>query len=159
MKKLLAIAIAVFLSCNANAAGFTEVKSVSLEQAMEMASAMSKKAKEENVNVTITVLGADGRTLIVMRDEKSGFAPLEWAKNKALSSYQTRKQTKDLGNGEGFRVLRVDNFSFVPGLPGGIPLIVNGERAGAIGVSGAPVAIDQKIAEVGLGLFNSYLDK
>ena len=157
MKRLFTTVSLLIFATTLNAANFAHFKSITLEQALDISVAMSEKAKEEKVHVTITVLGADGRSLITMRDEKSGFAPLEWAKHKALSSYQTTKQTKDLGNGDGFKVLRVNDFSFVPGLPGGIPLLIEGERVGAIGVSGAPVAIDQKIAEVGLSVFEEML--
>ena len=114
---------------------------------------MEKKAHDEKSHVAIYILGADGRVLLVHRDERSGLAPLEWARNKAITSYQTKKQTKELS--ESIIVRRADTFSFVLGMAGGVPLIYKGERVGAIGVSGAALPVDQAIAEEGLKTFNA----
>lgn len=132
------------------------IPSISLSLAKRMAEDMEKKARTESSHVVIYILGADGRALLVHRDDRSGMAPLEWARNKAITSYQTKKQTKDLS--DTIDVRRADTFSFVLGMAGGIPLVYKGERVGAIGVSGGALHIDQSIAEEGLKTFNTVID-
>lgn len=162
VKILLASALTVAMSAqvvhaeatsNNDTQALTMSASINLSIAKRMAEAMEKKAKAEKVNVVIYIVGADGRVLVLHRDERSGMAPLEWARNKAITAYQTKKQTKDLS--ETIKVWRADNISFVPGMAGGIPLVYKGERVGAIGVSGAPLPVDQAIAEEGLKIFDT----
>lgn len=151
-RRLLLPLVFAALSTGASAAeNLLETKTITLNLAKQMAEAMEAKAAAEGENVVIYIVGADARPVLIHRDPQSGFAPMEWAREKALSSYQTRQQTKDLSSE--MKVYRVDTFSFVPGLPGGVPLVLDGKRAGAIGVSGAPVAKDQAIAEAGLAVF------
>ncbi len=135
----------------------TYLPSIDLSLGKEMAAAMEQKAIAENANVVIYILGADGRVLLLHRHERSGLAPLEWARNKAITAYQTKKQTQDLS--EEIIVRRADTFSFVPGMAGGVPLVYKGERVGAIGVSGASLSIDQLIAEEGLKVFNTLIQQ
>lgn len=130
--------------------------SINLSMAKTIAEAMEKKAIAEDVNVVIYILGADGQVLLLHRHERSGIAPLEWARNKAITAYQTKKQTQSLS--EEIVVRRADTFSFVPGMAGGIPLVYKGERVGAIGISGASLPVDQVIAEEGLKVFNELIE-
>ncbi|MFA3919438.1 GlcG/HbpS family heme-binding protein [Ruegeria hyattellae] len=154
-KLLLPLVFSAFSTGVSAAEILLENQTKTLNLAKQMAELMEAKAAAEGENVVIYIVGADARPVLIHRDPQSGFAPMDWSSEKALSSYQTRQQTKDLSSE--MKVFRVDTFSFVPGLPGGVPLVLDGKRAGAIGVSGAPVAKDQAIAEVGLAVFEKAI--
>lgn len=153
---LLFMIAATFLPFQSYSDDLEFLPSIDLPLAKKMAEAMGKKAKSKNVHVVIYILGADGRVLLVHRDGLSGLAPLEWARNKAITAYQTKKQTKNLS--QKIDVRRADTFSFVLGMAGGFPLVYQGHRVGSIGVSGAALPIDQSIAEKGFEVFESAIN-
>jgi uncharacterized protein GlcG (DUF336 family) len=75
---------------------------------------------------------------------------LEWAKAKALSSFEFKQSTT---KGE-FRVWNIGDKTMVLGVSGGEPLVYEKSLLGAIGVSGTKGKEDDVIVSAGIETFN-----
>jgi glc operon protein GlcG len=76
------------------------------------------------------------------------------ATNKAFTAARERKPSRSLGQEardpvKGFDMAYFGDGRFV-GWGGGVPVIVEGETVGAVGVSGLPEAVDMELAEIGV---------
>ena len=112
-----------------------------------------KQAKKENFNVSITIVDKSGQILAVLRDDKAGVHTLNASYKKAYTAASQKRETAEIlkGVNEGkipgdIRYLD-DNFSI---MPGGVPIVIDGVFVGGIGVGGAHLELDVKIAKAGL---------
>lgn len=109
------------------------------------------KAEAERNGWAVSVAGVDdgGHVLSLIRLEDAGYATPEVAARKARTATMSRKPT--LAAEEATRD-RLTLLAFGDRLPlqGGLPVMVGGECAGAVGVSGVASADDERIAQAGI---------
>jgi glc operon protein GlcG len=125
------------------------VKSI-LEAALE-------KARSMNVIVSIAIVDDGGHLLAFMRKDGARLhtAPVAIAKARsaALTRSPTGKRTasgRDIDDHQALALtLAAGPGSYVT-FPGGVPIAVNGQCVGAVGVSGAKSEEDREIAEAGI---------
>jgi glc operon protein GlcG len=125
---------------------------VPLERAKKAAAAALAEARNNNWQMAAAVVDTAG-TLVYfekMDDTQSGSAVV--AIDKARSAALFKRPTKAFqdalaGGGVGLRVLRITGA--IP-VEGGLPLIVGGAIAGAIGVSGGTSEQDGQCAKCGV---------
>lgn len=153
MKKI--IFLCLFLGVSLMAKSFELVKEpVLTTQMVEGILDLAKKeAKKNGFNVSITIVDKSGQILAVLRDEKAGVHTLNASYKKAYTANSQKRETAVIFQGvkegkipEDIRYLD-DKFSI---MPGGVPIEVDGVIIGGIGVGGAHLEEDVKIAKAGL---------
>ena len=125
-------------------------ESLTLELAKKIALVCENKAKELGLSVGIVVLDEVGNLKLAYLMDNQSVTSLEWAKAKALSSFEFKQPTN---KGE-FRVWNIAEKTMVLGVSGGFPLIYDKGLLGAIGVSGTKGKEDDVIASAGIDEFN-----
>ncbi|TDJ86141.1 heme-binding protein [Campylobacter volucris] len=153
MKKI--IFLCLFLGVSLMAKSFELVKEPVLTTQMVegILNLAKKEAKKNGFNVSITIVDKSGQILAVLRDEKAGVHTLSASYKKAYTANSQKRETAVIFQGvkegkipEDIRYLD-DKFSI---MPGGVPIEVDGVIIGGIGVGGAHLEEDVKIAKAGL---------
>lgn len=127
---------------------------VDLETAEKIIDRGIATANRLTVAVALTVVDAGGHLVACKRMDGTKFLCIEMALNKALTAVGAEVRTeqilpKTLPGEPGYCIQNQAGGRFTT-LGGGIPIWANGQIAGAIGVSGGPVAQDIQIAEEAL---------
>ena len=120
-----------------------------------------EKAKELKQVVSICVVDAGGH-LMAFKRMTNGRAhntliSQTKARSAALTTAATGKKSRDGSELPDHQVL-AQTLAVGPGwfisIEGGLPITVEGQCIGAIGVSGAPSAVDRQIGQAGIEAFN-----
>ena len=131
--------------------------SILLDEAQGVVQAAMEKAREigQPMNVAVVDNGRDLKAFARMEDAWLG--SIDIAIDKAFTSASFVMPTQDLAEmtqpGQPLYGLEATNNGRVVIFAGGIPLMRDGEVAGAIGVSGGTVDQDQEVAEAGIAAF------
>lgn len=125
-------------SSTARSQGLVTQKAISADMAQAMVQGALEKCRSQNYHIGVSVLDADGQLKAFMRDDKSSQQTIDVSKRKAytalilgMPSMEVVKFWAKLGP-----VPPVIEGTVALG--GGLPIKVDGETIGAIGVSGAP---------------------
>ena len=126
---------------------------VSVENAKKAAAAALAEARTNNWRMAVAVVDTGGILVYYEKMDNTQIGSADIAIEKARTAVRFKRPSKafqDLvgGGGAGLRVLRVPGA--VP-LEGGIPLIIDGQIVGAIGVSGDSGDHDGLCATAGAG--------
>lgn len=122
---------------------------LTLADVKKIAAAAETEAIKHNWNVAIAVLDDGGHLLGFLRMDGATPANARISMEKARTAALTRRPSKSwedrLANG------RLSTLS-MPVLPvqGGLPILVDGECVGAVGVSGVQSHEDEQIAQAGI---------
>jgi len=133
-------------------------QSLTLAAAKEIAAAAAVEARANNWNVVIAVSDAGGHLLYLERMDGTQIGSVEVATEKARTSVSFRRATRVFqeaisgGGNPAMLGLRMT----LP-LEGGIPLMIDGQVVGAIGVSGVMANQDGIIAEAGVRAFEAMI--
>jgi len=132
-------------------------QSVSLDAAREIIRAGQEKAEEIGVAMNIAVVDAGANLLAFERMEGAWIGSIDIAINKAFTSRAFDIETKALAensqSGKEFFGIHVSNHGRVMIFAGGVPLKIDGEVVGAVGVSGGLGKQDQAVAEAAAAAF------
>jgi uncharacterized protein GlcG (DUF336 family) len=151
IKSLLAL-LAVF--CAASALGQSPLPyglPVSLENARKAAATALEEARKGNWKMAVAVVDTGGTLVYYEKMDNTQTGSADVAIEKARTAVRFKRPSKvfqDLvaGGGNGLRILRLPGA--VP-FEGGIPLIIDGQIVGAIGVSGDSTDHDGICAQAG----------
>jgi uncharacterized protein GlcG (DUF336 family) len=125
-------------------------KAISLEGAKHMAAAAEAEAARNGWNVVIAVVDAFGELIVRHRRDGAQLASVEVAAGKARTAVRWKRPTKALDDMiGGGRVAMIAVEGIVP-MEGGVPVIVDGEVIGAVGVSGVVSSQDAQVAQAGV---------
>lgn len=146
---VVSVLIALFLA----GAGWGEPlqkKSISLEDARKAAVAAAAEARKNKWNVAIAVVDDGGHLVYFERIDETQIGSIDIAIGKARTAVIYKRPTKaieDALNGGQYAVLTYPNT-----LPreGGVPILIDGKVAGAIGVSGVKSSEDAQVANAGV---------
>ena|SRR5437899_4187087 len=124
---------------------------LTLDDVKKIAAAAEAEAKANNWAVTIAIVDDGGHLLWLQRLD--GVAPIsvDIAPAKAKTAALGRRETKiyeDMINNGRFSFMTAPNLTGM--LEGGIPVMVNGQCVGAVGVSGVKSIEDAQIAKAGI---------
>ena len=129
--------------------------SSSSELAQKMVNAAVAKARELGVSENVTILDDGGNLKAFSRMDGAPIPTIEMAQNKAYTAV-LGVSTQDFFNfikGDPSLLAGVPTLARVAAWGGGLPIKVDGEIVGAIGVSGAPtVQNDVDCAKAALAL-------
>ncbi len=129
-------------------------KAITLDLAKRVAAAAEVEAKRNSWNVVIAVVDDGANLTFLERMDNTQIGSLEVAIQKAHTAISFKRPTKayeDMVAGGRTAILRVPGV--VP-IEGGLPLIVDGQFIGAIGVSGGTSQQDGQVAKAGVEALN-----
>jgi glc operon protein GlcG len=128
------------------------VPALTYEGARRIAEAAGAAAADRGVAPVISVVDAGGALMYLVRPDAAQVASVEVTTDKARTAAIYRRPSKDFEDqASGGRPSALHLARAVP-LQGGMPIVLEGEVVGAIGVSGARSADeDQELAVIGVG--------
>jgi glc operon protein GlcG len=129
-----------------------QVKQVlSLDDVKKIAAAAEAEALANKWAVTITVVDDGGHLLWLQRLDGAAPVSVSIAPAKARTAALGRRETKiyeDMINNGRYSFMSAPNLEGM--LEGGVPILVNGQCVGAVGVSGVKSSEDVQIAKAGI---------
>jgi glc operon protein GlcG len=156
-------ALLVLLAATAPAtldAQLADQKALPLDAVKEIMAGSEAEALRNDWNVSIAIVDAGGHLLAFQRMDGAHLASPEVATDKARSSALFRRPTS------AFAEAVAGGSSAILGLPGavplggGVPIEVDGQVLGAVGVSGVTAEQDAIIAQAGIdALLQSVADR
>ena len=149
-----AIALALHLTATVADAQVAEKKTLTLSGAKAVAAAAAAEARKNWAGGSIAVVDDGGNLLLVERLDNTFAAAANISIAKARSAANFRKETSAFENAiKNGRVALVANEELLP-LQGGVPILVDNQVVGAIGVAGANSAQqDEDIAVAAVRAF------
>ena len=133
-------------------------KSLTLEAAKLMAAAAEATAAGNGWKVVIAVVDDGGHVLLVHRLDGTQSSSVPTAMGKARSAVAYKRPTRILEE-----MINQGRFSFLSAggdpvaLQGGLPVEVDGQLVGGIGVSGVKASDDEIVARAGLDALRDAL--
>jgi glc operon protein GlcG len=147
-RSLTSVGLAVLVSTAASAQ-VTDQKSLSLDGARTVADAAAAEARKHNAGGAIAVVDAGGHLVYLARLDNTFPAASTVATEKARTAATFRRPTRDFENAIKSGRTSLLGVSVMTPLQGGVPITVDGQVVGAVGVSGASSAQeDDDIATV-----------
>ena len=127
---------------------------VGLELAKKIADRAQGEAAKNKWTMVIAVLDNGGNLVYLERMDGTQLGSIELAQDKAKTALEFKRPTKSFEDqvvGGRNAILSLRNVTAVEG---GLPLVVNGEVIGAIGVSGMKSDQDGVVAKAGTEVLN-----
>jgi glc operon protein GlcG len=123
---------------------------LTLDDVKKIAAAAEAEARANNWAVTISIVDDGGHLLWLQRLDGAAPITAEIAPAKAKTSALGRRESKIYED-----MINNGRFSFITApmngmLEGGVPIVVDGQYVGAVGVSGVKSAEDVQIAKAGI---------
>ena len=146
--RILALSGTLLLSLNAHAQ-LLDKKTLSLDAANKIVAGAIAEAKSNNWVVDIAIVDEGGHLLSFQRMDGASIGAIDTAIGKARTASLFRRPTKVLEEAAKTRpaILTLPHGVL---LQGGVPVVVNGQIVGAVGVGGVTSQQDEQIAEAGL---------
>ena len=149
-----AVLTGVVLGISVQAAELPRQSILTLELATKAALAALAKCRDQGYTVSVAVVGRGGILKVLTRADGAGPHTVDSSRRKAYTASSLRRSTQELAELVASRPeiqgLRDMNESILI-LGGGLPIRMNGEVVGGIGVGGAPGAkLDEACARAGL---------
>ena len=117
-----------------------ELSSLSLADARRLIAAGEQKARDLGIAYNLAVVDAGGALIAHARMDGAWLGSIDIAINKAFTARAFDITTRDLGSnsqpGDQFFGIHASNHGRVMIFAGGVPLKVNGQVIGAVGISG-----------------------
>lgn len=125
-------------------------KYLNLAAVKAMVTAAEAEAQKRGVSVTICIVDESGNLLFLQKGDTATLNTIQFAQRKARHSAAFRSPSKNAADNLAKGNLQV--LAFPDGFPnqGGLPIRVDGQVLGGIGVSGAPSEVDEAIAQVAI---------
>jgi uncharacterized protein GlcG (DUF336 family) len=124
------------------AARLHDYLSINAETAEKLAKACEAIARKNNSQVVVVVVDPQGLMVHMHRMDGEGWIQIKATEQKALTALRTRAPSRVLNNRnieDPFTTANMKGYDLTT-QEGGLPIIVNGQLIGAIGVGGIPPA-------------------
>jgi glc operon protein GlcG len=125
-------------------------KALTLDAAKRIAAAAEAEAMKNKWNVVIAVVDDGGHLLYLQRQDGTQTGSIEVAVGKARTAMAFKRPTKVFDDLAKTRPSIVSLGTDAVLLEGGVPIAVDGQVIGAVGVSGVTSQQDAQIAEAGI---------
>jgi glc operon protein GlcG len=136
----LRLSVLLLASATAVDAQVADQKTLSLAGARAVADAAAAEAQKRNAGGAIAVVDTGGHLLFLERLDNTFPAAATVAVEKARTAATFRRPTRDFENAIAKGRASLLGVSVMTPLQGGVPIAVNGQVLGAVGVSGASSA-------------------
>jgi glc operon protein GlcG len=154
----LRVGTALFVAVGLLASAFAQMPNpygapISLEDAKKAAAPALAEAAKNHWAMAVAIVDPSGNLVYYEKMDATQIGSANVAIDKARSAALFKRPTKTYqdalaAGGDGMRILRLQGA--IP-IEGGVPLLVDGKIAGAIGVSGGTAAQDGQCANAGAG--------
>jgi glc operon protein GlcG len=134
-------------------------KSLSLGIARQIAAAAEKHARENQWNVCIAIVDDGGHLIYFQRMDGTQTGSVLVSQRKAQTAISFKRPSKTFEEGVASGRSALLGLPGAVPLEGGIPLTVDGQMIGAIGVSGVTAQQDGVIAQAGVDALAAILKK
>ncbi len=127
--------------------------------ALVVVDAIRAELERRDKGAAVAVVDAHGELLAFLRTDGCKLPSITIAINKAYTASREQDDSLTVGTrsrAEGFPMTNFGELRYVS-WGGGFPLVVDGEVAGAVGVSGLPEAEDMDLALHGIAAFERSL--
>jgi glc operon protein GlcG len=124
-------------------------KTLSLADAKTIAAAASAKAQAEGWNVVIAIHDAGGHLLYLERADGTQLGSVVVAQEKSRTALLFKRPTKMLEDTVLAGRVHMMSLPGITSVEGGLPIVVDGEVVGSIGVSGVQSSQDGQVAAAG----------
>jgi glc operon protein GlcG len=124
-------------------------KTLSLADAKRFAAAASAKAEAEGWTVVIAIHDGGGHLIYLERADGTQLGSVLVAQEKSRTALLFKRPTKALEEGVLGGRVHMMSLPGVTAVEGGLPLILDGEIVGSIGVSGVQSSQDGQVAAAG----------
>ena len=128
---------------------------LTLEDCKRISAAAEAEARKSNWNVCVAIVDDGGHLLHLFRMDGATPANSRIAIEKGRTAAETRRSTamwEDRVKGGRMVMLKMPGVTPVQG---GLPIVIDGECIGAVGVSGVQSHEDEQIAKAGIAALTS----
>ncbi len=140
----------------------TTTKRLTYEGARKMMAAAIDQARAAKIAISCCVVDAGGHVIALDRMDGGPFHTLHSCSTKAVCASSTKRKTSAKGAvGQRLDVAHALGLTLAAGaarwtaMEGGVPIMVDGECVGGIGVSGGDWETDQRIAQIAVELIGA----
>ena len=129
-----------------------QINELSHRDAQTIVAAIAAELERTGQGAAVAVADTHGELLAFLRTDGCSLPPITIAQNKAYTAAREGIPSRLLGErsrDEGFPMTNFGELRYVS-WGGGVPVIINGEVVGAVGVSGLPEAEDMRLAALGV---------
>ena len=123
---------------------------LTLDDAKKVAAGAEAEAKRNEWPVVIVIVDDGGHLLYLQRLDNTQFGSINVAIEKAHAAIAFRRPTKIWEENIAQGQLRYLNLPGTLPIEGGLPIVINGQFVGAVGVSGVRSFQDAQIAQAGI---------
>lgn len=123
---------------------------LTLDDAKKVAAGAEAEAKRNEWLVVIVIVDEGGHLLYLQRLDNTQFGSINVAIEKARAAIAFRRPTRIWEENIAQGQLRYLNLPGTLPIEGGLPIVINGQFVGAVGVSGVRSFQDAQIAQAGI---------
>lgn len=123
---------------------------VTADAAERAIAAAAAEARKQGWLVSISVVDNGGELVAFLRMDDAPPSSVDISRGKARTAARMRRATRVLDSTLTAGRLPILGIDGIVPVEGGVPIIVNGEVVGAVGVSGATSAQDAQVARAGV---------
>ena len=123
-------------------------REIGYSEARGLVEVVADRLEEEGRGAAVAVVDAHGELVAFLRTDGCPFPSIKIAIQKAFTAARDRQESRALGDRsheEGFPLTNMGDPRYV-GWGGGVPLVVDGEVIGGLGISGLPQESDMELA-------------
>lgn len=128
-------------------------KVLTLEAAKQIAASAHAEAQKNNWKMAIAIVDDGANLIYVERMDSTQIASVPVAHEKAMTAVRFKRPSKVLEDAVGAGRQVIMTLPGVTPVEGGLPILVDGEVIGGIGVSGGTSTQDGAVAAAGLADF------
>jgi glc operon protein GlcG len=126
-------------------------------EARELVGAIADRLESEKKGAAVAAVDRHGELVAFLRTNGCPLPSIKIAIQKAFTAARERSESRALGDkarAEDFPLTNFGELGYV-GWGGGVPIVVDGEVIGAVGVSGLPETNDMELARWAVATFES----
>lgn len=150
LKLALALTLVLVSTTHASLAAGQGGPTLTLEKAQAIAAKTAAYAKGKGWKVSIAITNSEGNLVLFQRGDDSYSGSIDASIQKARSSNAFQRPTSAFVAGVKEGRTGLLSVKDVVAIEGGVPILVDGKHAGAIGVSGARSVEDEEAALAGV---------
>ena len=125
-----------------------ERREVGYEEARQLVGSVADRLESQGKGAAVAVVDAHGELVAFLRTDGCPLPSIKIAIQKAFTAARERSESRALGDkarAEDFPLTNFGELGYI-GWGGGVPLLIDDEVIGAIGISGLPETDDVELA-------------
>ena len=124
-------------------------RALTLDGAKNIVAAAEAEARKNNWNMAFAIVDPAGGLIVFHKGDGARPSNVDFALGKARTAAKFQRETKGLDSAVTAGRLQYLATDALP-IEGGVPIIVDGQVVGAVGVSGGTSAQDAQVAKAGI---------